>query len=56
MSSRENYYLARCIDQSLEVELPAVKQSSCIDKHPPCFVLVSYHMLKSWAVKGYITL
>lgn len=42
--------------ESFEGELPAVKQSSCIDKTSPCFVLVSYYMLKSWAVKGYLTL
>lgn len=42
--------------ESVEGELPAVKQSSCIDKTSPCFVLVSYYMLKSWAVKGYLML
>lgn len=40
--------------ESFEGELSAVMQSSCIDKTSPCFVLVSYYMLNSWAVKGYL--
>lgn len=38
--------------ESFGGELSAAKQSSCIDKTYPCFVLVSYYMLKSWAVIG----